>query len=72
MSCISQQLLLSFLSVTLKFKCIFSEEKSFKLRLGVDMGRAVNDLYVECGCQKINCTASLIVSESSGYDHVSF
>lgn len=36
------------------------------------MGRAVNDLYVECGCQKINCTASLIVSESSGYDHVSF
>lgn len=56
--------------MTLKFKCIFSEEKSFKLRLGVDMGRAVDDLYVQCGCLKINSRTSF--SESSGYDHVSF
>lgn len=58
--------------MTLKFKCIFSEEKPFKLRLGVGMGRAVGDLYVECGCQKINSRNSLIVSESSRYDCVSF
>lgn len=31
------------------------------LGLGVDMGRAVDDLYVECGCQKINSRTSLVV-----------
>lgn len=42
------------------------------LRLGVDMGRTVADLYVECGCRKINSRTSLILSESSRYDCASF